>query len=185
MTPNKVFEVPKLIRKDLEDLIDNKLLKLFKIIVSWSERLNDEVWTSLNNTFLPFELKRFTTLLTDHFTDDQVIGILQFWVYLECFAYGQKECYPRRSEVDISRVISNNINSKYGESLTGTLADVKEKLDFNQRRYETRFLPMTFTVKQGIQLNKLFDDVHDNFISEQEFKFNFRSLVGEYYEAAG
>lgn len=179
MTPDKVSNIPELIKKDLEKIKDKKFTKIFRSLLEWSEKINDDMWIKLNNSFVPFDLKAKDTSLTSHFTDE-LIGNIHYWAYLECFAYGQKDCYPKRSEKDISRIISNKINDKYGGNIAEIFADVKEKLEYKQRQYETRFLPITFTAEQGVKLNKLFDKVY-NGLSEQKFKLKFKKLVGNYY----
>ena len=181
MNESKVLTVPEKIQTDLHDLRNTKLLKLFKSIVMWSECLNDSVWTNFNKSFMPLPISQLTTELTNHFNNDQLLDEYNYWTYWECFAYGQKDCYPSRSHAEVSKVVANNINSKYGENLTGMLADVRELLEFRKRKYETRYLPVTFSTDQQNRINELFGKVYNKQVQLNEFKIAVRNILGNYY----
>ena len=183
MNENKVFEIPQEIKNDLAKFTESKLMKLFKLVVSWADKMSDEVWNTFNKNFLPSELKEISSTLSDHFSNNDIINNYNYWTYWECFAYGQKDCFPMRTHNEISKIVANNINSKYGENLTGILADIKELNAYRQRKYETRFLPVTFTTDQQNKVNELFTKIYNKQITENEFKENMKNILGKYYSA--
>lgn len=179
MSQDKLYAAPKPIINDIEKMRCSGLMKTFKLLVSWGDMLNDSVWDTLTDSYLPFELKAHGNMY-GNFTND-ILDSVQYWSYWECFAYGQKECYPMKTQKEITRVVVNNINSTYGEGLTGVIADVKELMDYNQRKYETRFLPVTLTFTQHDNLNNLFEKVYKKQIGESEFKATVYEILGNYY----
>lgn len=179
MSENKLLNIPNVIKNDLEMMRDGKLIKLFKSLVNFGDTLNDSVWNEFNKSFLPIKFIQKTTI--NILFTDEIYDTIGYWSYWESYAYGHKECYPVKTQKEISKVVTNNINAKYGESLTGAIADVKEYIDFKSRTRETRFLPVTFTPAQSIKINELFKKVYLKRCNEDEFKTEFKSIMDKKY----
>lgn len=184
MSVDKVISKPEKINNDLVRLRESKSIKLFKLVIFWADSLNDSVWDNFNKSYLPMKLKENESemILSKHFSNDQLIDYYNYWTYWECYAYGTKDCFPMRTTInEISRIVSNNINRKFSEDLSGILADIKELKEYKEKSYEARYLPMTFTLNQQNLINNLFIMIYTKQINEEEFKINIKHQLGKHY----
>ena len=181
LNENTVLAIPDNFKDKLNRIRDTKLIKVFKLFVSWADKLNDSIWDKFNRTFMPLPEVANTNILATHFSNNDIIDNYNYWTYWECYAYGQKECYPMRSHSEISKIVANNINRKYGEDITDILADINEFIAFKNRRYETRYLPVILAKQQSDAVNTLFIEVYNKKVDENQFKAIIKEILGNHY----
>ncbi len=175
-------KLPDVITQSIKTTTENKITKLFLLMTKFADSLNDDFWSTFNKSFLPQTLKPVTLKATIIITDSKILSEIALNTHWECLVYGQKDCYPYRILDEFKKMVTNIINDKYSANMKSTLADVKELLDFNKRRYETRYLPVTFTSIQTNNINDLFALVYSNKVLLDDFKVQVFKILGERVE---
>lgn len=178
MTCDKLNSWPQYIKTQVQKTVTNRMTKVFNKLLELVDSLNDETWHKLNKTFVPFRLQ-ISDSIRNNFSE-QLESDLAFKTYFECLVYGQKDCFPLRSHSELEKHIVNRINNNYGDQIRQVLGDAYELAEFRKRQYETRALPVIFTSDMEFKVNELFGDTFNNKVTEEEFKVQMRSILGNY-----
>ena len=180
MDKDKVMIMPDKIIADINQMIETQsLFKIFSLLISWSNRLTDKFFAALVK-YSPIEWKEWKAHRQTSVDKNTVIDLV-YYTYWECVVSGQKNCYPLRNRTDLAKVVANMINDKFGVQFTSTLADIRELNEFRKRLYETRYLPVTFTMDQEVMVNILFADAFNGKVAETEFKERMRQILDKPY----
>jgi hypothetical protein len=175
--------IPNLLQTDIDEWYQNhKLVKLFKAMLLFADTCDDTFYTKFNKSFLysPM-LCTADGPLTTYFQDPIILKNLMYWTTWEKLIYGEKECYPFRNEELVIPHIVNRVNSFFSGELRFVIKDIQELETFRKRRYETRYLPVTFTVAMESSINKLFASVYARNVDLDTFRAGIKDIIGPRY----
>jgi len=167
-------EIPKKIIDDLNILRYSKFSKALHHAITFYDYIyfHDKIW----DNFMNIDINTVDTL---KYISYKQMDYYIYWGNLEYYSYGSKNCYPMKSINAISDTFAKIINNKYGCETSPLIKDKLEKMTFEDRHYECRILPVSFTNTNVEEVNKLFVLVNKKEINKELFIDNFCKVMGE------
>ena len=180
MTAEKhdIKNLPNFIRQKIQYVRNSEKIGLTLFAFNFFGNIN---YNALNQSFLiNDDMMDFLNHPIDISYTELELNELIYWTRWEFLHCGKQKDCPYIERTELVEYIVNQINLSHSEQLAHIFADVKDFNEYNIKRYETRYLPVTFMNDEADYINNLFKEVFFKNIDLENFRSSLLNVLGPY-----
>lgn len=181
MTAEKhdIKNLPYFIRQKIQDIINSEKIGLVLFAFNFLGNINYNI---INQSFLIGDdmIDFLNHSIEIPSLSDIELSELVYWTRWEFLHCGKQKDCPYIDRKELVEYIVNQINQSHSEQLAHIFDDVKEFNEYNIKKYETRYLPITFAYDEAEYINNLFKEIFNKNIDLEKFRSLILNVLGPY-----